>query len=112
MSNLKNIIQSINEKDFDKALKLCKLYENKKNSNVIFNLKGVVYLLKNDLEMAENSFLQSVKVNKSFLDPLKNLYTVYHKRKKINEMLSVAYKLVNKDNKNQCSCSSESSTSD
>lgn len=100
MSNLKNIIQSINEKDFDKALKLCKLYENKKNSDVIFNLKGVVYLLKNDLEMAENSFLHSIKINKSFLDPLKNLYTVYHKRKKINEMLSVAHELVDKDNKN------------
>ena len=100
MSNLKNIIQSINEKDFDKALKLCKLYENKKNSDVIFNLKGVVYLLKNDLEMAENSFLYSIKINKSFLDPLKNLYTVYHKRKKINEMLSVAHELVDKDNKN------------
>ena len=100
MSNLKNIIQSINEKDFDKALKLCKLYENKKNSDVIFNLKGVVYLLKDDLEMAENSFLHSIKINKSFLDPLKNLYTVYHKRKKINEMLSVAHELVDKDNKN------------
>ena len=50
--------------------------------------------------MAENSFLQSIKINKSFLDPLKNLYTVYHKRKKINEMLSVAYELVDKDNKN------------
>ena len=100
MSNLKNIIQSINEKDFDKALKLCKLYENKKNSDVIFNLKGVVYLLKNDLEMAENSFLHSIKINKSFLDPLKNLYTVYHKRKKINEMLSVAHELVDIDNKN------------
>ena len=100
MSNLKNIIQSINEKDFDKALKLCKLYENKKNSDVIFNLKGVVYLLKNDLEMAENSFLHSIKINKSFLDPLKNLYTVYLKRKKINELLSVAHELVDKDNKN------------
>ena len=100
MSNIKNIIQSINEKDFDKALKLCKLYENKKNSDVIFNLKGVVYLLKNDLEMAENSFLHSIKINKSFLDPLKNLYTVYHKRKKINEMLSVAHELVDIDKKN------------
>ncbi len=100
MSNLKNIIQSINDKDLDKALKLCKLYENKKNSDIILNLKGVVYLLKNDLDMAENSFLRSIKINKSFLDPLKNLYTVYHKRKKINEMLSVAYELVDKDNKN------------
>mgnify|MGYP001226301781 FL=1 len=100
MSNLKNIIQSINDKDLDKALKLCKLYENKKNSDIIFNLKGVVYLLKNDLEMAENSFLHSIKINKSFLDPLKNLYTVYHKRKKINEMLSIANELVDKDNKN------------
>ncbi len=103
MSNLKNIIQSINEKDLDKALKLCKLYQNKKNSDIIFNLKGVVYLLKNDLEMAENSFLHSIKINKSFLDPLKNLYTVYHKKKKINEMLSIANELVDKDNKNPSS---------
>ena len=94
MSNLKKIIENINKKDFDKALKLCELYENNSNAHIICNFKGVIYHLLNNLEMAEIYFLKSTKINKKFIDPLTNLYIIYNKIRKIDEMLSVGKKLI------------------
>ena len=97
MSNLKRIIENINNKNFDKALKFCKLYENNSNAHIISNLKGAIYQLQNNLEMAEICFLKSSKINNSFIDPLKNLYIIYNKKKKIEEMISVGKKLIQID---------------
>ena len=94
MSNLKEIIQNINKKEFDKALKLCELYENDSNAHIIYNFKGVIYHLLNNLEMAEIYFLKSSKINKKFTDPLKNLFIIYNKIRKIEEMVSVGKKLI------------------
>ena len=94
MSNLKRIIENINNKNFDKALKFCDLYENNSNAHIISNLKGAIYQLQNNLEMAEIYFLKSSKINNSFIDPLKNLYIIYNKKKKIEEMISVGRKLM------------------
>ena len=94
MSNLKKIIENINKKEFDKALKLCKFYENDSNAHIISNLKGVIYHLQNNLEMAEICFLNSSKINNLFIDPLQNLYMIYNKKRKIEEMLSVGKKLI------------------
>jgi len=97
MSNLKRIIENINNKNFDKALKFCDLYENNSNAHIISNLKGAIYQLQNNLEMAEIYFLKSSKINNSFIDPLKNLYIIYNKKKKIEEMISVGKKLIQID---------------
>ena len=97
MSNLKRIIENINNKNFDKALKFCKLYENNSNAHIISNLRGAIYQLQNNLEMAEICFLKSSKINNSFIDPLKNLYIIYNKKKKIEEMISVGKKLIQID---------------
>ena len=69
MSNLKIIIENINNKNFDKALKLCELYENSSNAHIIYNLKGAIYHLLNNLEMAEIYFLKSSKASASILKP-------------------------------------------
>ena len=47
--------------------------------------------------MAEIYFLKSSKINNSFIDPLKNLYIIYNKKKKIEEMISVGKKLIQID---------------
>jgi len=94
MSNLKKIIENINKKEFDKALKLCEFYENDSNAHIIYNFKGVIYHLLNNLEMAEIYFLKSSKINKKFVDPLKNLFIIYNKIRKIEEMVSVGKKLI------------------
>ena len=48
MSELKDIVDRIQKKDFDKALELCEFTENSKNKHIILNFKGVIYLLKNN----------------------------------------------------------------
>ena len=97
VSDLDKIIESINNKDLDKALELCKLYENNSNAHFINNLKGVIYHLQNNLEMAEICFLKSFRLNENFLDPLKNLYKIYNKIKKTEEMINIGKKLVEKN---------------
>ena len=84
MSNLNEIIQNIKDKNFDQALKLCRLYENNNNSHIVFNLKGSIHYLQNNFELAEKYFLNSIKIEKNFIDPVKNLYIIYQKTKKFN----------------------------
>ena len=93
MSNLKIIIENINNKNFDKALKLCELYKNDSNAHIIYNLKGAIYHLLNNLEMAEIYFLKSSKINKKFIDPLTNLFIIYNKIRKFDKMIFVGKKL-------------------
>ena len=57
MSELKDIVDSIKKKDLDKGLELCDSIENNSNKHVIFNLRGVIYLLKDKLDLAESNFL-------------------------------------------------------
>ena len=90
MSNLKKIIENINNRNLDKALKLCKTYENNRNSHIIFNLKGSIHFLQNNYEMAEKCFLNAIKIDKNFIDPIKNLYIIYQKTKNYNELLSIS----------------------
>ncbi|MDC0898550.1 hypothetical protein OAR99_04530 [Candidatus Pelagibacter sp.] len=57
MSDLKEIVDYIINKNFDQALKLCEIYQNEKNKYIIFNFKGVIYLSQNNFENAEINFL-------------------------------------------------------
>ena len=100
MTDLKKIIENIENKNFDEALKLCALYENKKNKHIILNFKGVINHRKNDLEKAEIDFLNSSKIDKNFADPIKNLYLIYLKKGSIKNLLSSAKKLVEIDKSN------------
>ena len=97
MTDLKKIIDNIENKNFDEALKLCALYENKKNKHIILNFKGVINLRKNNLEKAEINFLNSSKINKNFADPIKNLYIIYLKKGSTENLLSSAKKLIEID---------------
>ena len=83
MSNLDTIIENINNKNLDLALQLCSLYEDSKNKHIIYNFKGVIYSIKNELDIAEKNFLESSKINQNFKEPLENLYIIYLKKKKI-----------------------------
>ena len=50
MSSLKEIVEKIRNKDLKKALELCDNYNDKNNQHIISNFKGVIYLIKGDLE--------------------------------------------------------------
>lgn len=93
-NNLKNIIENIQKKELGKALELCAQYQNNSNSYLILNFKGIIHLLKNNLDLAEDSFLNSIKINGKFEGSIKNLYLVYLKKKKYKELISCAQKLI------------------
>ena len=94
MSELKDIVDSIKKKDLDKGLELCDSIENNSNKHVIFNLRGVIYLLKDKLDLAESNFLNSIKINDKFEDPIKNLYLFNLKKNNHKDVLIYAKKLI------------------
>ena len=100
VSSLKEIADYIVNKNFDQALKLCEIYQNKKNKYIIFNFKGVIYLSQNNFENAETNFLDSLKENDKFIDPLNNLIQLYLRKKDYEKLLFYSKKLIEIDSSN------------
>lgn len=100
MSNLKDIVENIINKNFDHALKLCEIYQNEKNKYIILNFKGAIFLSQNNLEKAEINFLESLEENKNFVEPLKNLIQLYLRKKDFKKLLLFSKKLIESDNSN------------
>ena len=94
MSDLKEIVEKIKDKDLENALKLCNNYNNKNNQHIISNFKGAIYLIKGDLELSEKNLLKSIEIKPNFEDPIKNLYSLFLKKKIYNKVLFYAKKLV------------------
>ena len=100
MSDLKEIADYIINKNFDQALKLCENYQNEKNKHIIFNFKGVIHLSQNNFENAEINFLNSLKENNKFIDPLNNLIQLYFRKKDYIKLLFYSKKLIEIDSSN------------
>ena len=100
MSNLNEIVKNIENKNFDQALNLCKIYQNNKNKHIIFNFTGVIYFSQNNLDRAEINFLNSFKISDIFVDPIKNLILIYNRKKNFKKFLFFAKKLVDIDKEN------------
>jgi Tfp pilus assembly protein PilF len=100
MSDLKEIADYIINKNFDKALELCENYQNEKDKYIIFNFKGVINLSQNNFENAEINFLNSLKENNKFIDPINNLIQLYLRKKDYIKLLFYAKKLIEIDSSN------------
>ena len=100
MQDLDNIVDSIKNKNLENALKLCDLYENNKNKHIILNFRGVIFNLKNNLDLAKKNFIQAIKLNKQYEDPIKNLCIILFKKKLFKDFLLYAKKLVEIDKLN------------
>ena len=100
MNELKNIVDQIQKRNLDKALELCEFNENSNNKHIILNFKGVIYLLKNNLDLAETNFKNSIKINNKFEDPIKNLYSICLRRNNYKDLLFYAKKLLEIDKLN------------
>ena len=87
MNNLKLIVEYINQKNLDKALIQCDEHDEVSEQYIVNNLKGVIYLLKNDQHLAEEYFIKSHNLNKKFEDPINNLYLIYLKKKDFKRLL-------------------------
>ena len=100
MSNLKDIAENIKKNNLDKALNLCEVCDDINNQHIISNFKGVIYLIKGNLESSEKNLLKSLKINPKFEDAIKNLYLVYLKKGLFKDLLIYAKKLVEIDKLN------------
>ena len=101
MDYLKNIVDKINHKNYETALKLCDLSENLQNKDIIYNLKGSIFYLQKKFDLAEINFIKSHKIDKSFEDPIRNLYILYLEQKKFKELISWGKKLIELDKSNE-----------
>ncbi len=100
MSTLKEIVEKIKNRELEKALKLCDNYNDKNTQYIISNFKGVIYLIKGDLELSEKNLLKSIELKPEFEDPIKNLYSLFLKKKDFKKVLFYAKKLVQINNNN------------
>ena len=100
MTNLKEIAEKIKNKDLEKALELCENFDSQNNQHIISNFKGVIHLIKGNLELSEKNFLKSIELSPKFEDPIKNLYSLYLKKRFFKKVLFYAKKLVEIDSSN------------
>ena len=100
MSALKEIVEKIKNRELEKALKLCDNYNDKNSQYIISNFKGVIHLIKGDLELSEKNLLKSIELKPEFEDPIKNLYSLFLKKKNFKKVLFYAKKLVQINNNN------------
>tara|TARA_B100000579_G_scaffold231100_1_gene189355 strand:+ start:317 stop:2029 length:1713 start_codon:yes stop_codon:yes gene_type:complete len=101
MAKLKDIVDNINSGNLESALNFCALCENNENKHIIENFRGVIHLLKGQIDLAEKNFKESIKLNNKFDDPIKNLYVINLKKKNYKELLFYAKKLFQLNSYNQ-----------
>ena len=97
MTELKDIVEQIQQRNLDKALELCESTQNNKNKHIILNFIGVIHLLKNNLDLAETNFLSSSKIDEKFEEPIKNLYSICLRKNNLKDLLFYAKKLIKND---------------
>ena len=104
MSNLndylKNIHDLLKNSKLDEALNLCDQNNQTKIDHIIFNFKGVIYLKKENFIKSQESFLNSIKSKKDFIDPYKNLFVIYDKKKQFSELLKLSSQILEFDKTN------------
>ena len=97
MTELKDIVEQIQQRNLDKALELCESTQNNKNKHIILNFIGVIHLLKNNLDLAETNFLSSSKIDEKFEEPIKNLYSICLRKNNFKDLLFYSKKLIKSD---------------
>jgi len=71
---LKKIIEYLNNDKLFEALDLCENNKDNKIEHLILNIKGVIFFKQQKFEQAKKEFLKSIELDKSFIDPYKNLF--------------------------------------
>ncbi len=71
---LKKIINYLNNDNLSEAFDLCENNKDDKIEHLILNIKGVIFFKQQKFEQAKIEFLKSIELDKSFIDPYKNLF--------------------------------------
>ena len=95
---LKKIIDHLNNDNLLEAFALCETSEDKKIEHIILNIKGVILFKQQKLELAKIEFLKSINLDKSFIDPYKNLFKVNLRSQDYKSAIKNAEKTLELDN--------------
>ena len=71
---LKKIIEYLNNDKLFEAFDLCENNKDNKIEHLILNIKGVIFFKQQKFVQAKKEFLKSIELDKSFIDPYKNLF--------------------------------------
>ena len=102
-SNLKKIADLFNNNSLNEALRLCDQITDMSNQHIIKNFKGAIYFKQKNLDLAKQNFLKAIELNKNFIDPYKNLYSLFVAEKDFKNLIVVAKKIFEADIKNPIS---------
>lgn len=95
------VMTLLRTKDYDKALAAVKTLEQTQPSNpLVYNLKGGVYLAKQDLKLASSSFEQALKVDPTYMPAMENLAQIDLAEKKPEQARRRYEAALAKDQKN------------
>ena len=95
---LKKIIDHLNNDNLSGAFALCETNEDKKIEHIIFNIKGVILFKQQKLALAKIEFLKSINLDKSFIDPYKNLFKLNLRSQDYKSAIENAGKILELDN--------------
>ena len=71
---LKKIIEYLKNDKLFEAFDLCENNKDNKIEHLILNIKGVIFFKQQKFVQAKKEFLKSIELDKSFIDPYKNLF--------------------------------------
>ena len=101
--NLKKIINLFQNNNLNEALILCDQNQDNTNEYIIKNIKGAIYFKQKNFYLAKQNFLKSIELNKNFIDPLRNLYSLLVTTKDFKNLINIAKKIFELDKKNSLS---------
>ena len=91
---LKKIIDHLNNGNLSEAFNLCENNNNNKIEHLILNIKGVIFFKQQKFEQAKIDFLKSIELDKSFIDPYKNLFKLNFKVKDYKSAIDNGKKVI------------------
>ena len=95
------IINEINNKNFNTALKLSGGYSENNDLHILNNLKGIIFINLKDYQKAIEHFKNSLNYKEDYIDAYSNLANVYFETRNFSKSINTIIKALNYDPKNQ-----------
>ena len=87
-SKFKELINLVNNNQFDQALNHANDLLDKNNNNPeLHNILGIIYLKKNKDNDAVNNFKKAIELKKNFIHPYINISLIYRRQKLFDRAL-------------------------
>ena len=99
--SISKIIHELNNKNFEKALKLCEKFQENNDLHILNNLKGIIFINLKDHLKAIEYFKKSLNYKKDYLEGYSNLANAYFSIKNFSKSINTILEALNYDAKNK-----------